>query len=291
VIDAYRVEILEPRLLPSGATSVQFGYRIAMLVSGAGALYLASALPWSTVYAIMAALVVVGVAVALAGREPAAGASESQEPEGAAAWFERAVLQPFVEFARRPGWAGVLLFVVFFKLGDAFAGVMTNPFLIDLGFSKIDIANVVKVFGFGATMLGLVAGGVLINVVGLRRALWITGFLQLATNLVFVAQAEIGADLAFLALTIALENLAGGMGSAVFVAYISGLTNISFTATQYALLSSLAVAGRTWLSTPSGYIAEATGWAGFFFVSAAVAIPGLIMLYWLMREGARTRIA
>jgi len=291
VIDAYRVEILEPRLLPSGATSVQFGYRIAMLVSGAGALYLASALPWSTVYAIMAALVVVGVAVTLASREPAAGASESQEPEGAAAWFERAVLQPFVEFARRPGWAGVLLFVVFFKLGDAFAGVMTNPFLIDLGFSKIDIANVVKVFGFGATMLGLVAGGVLINIVGLRRALWITGTLQLATNLVFVAQAEIGADLAFLALTIALENLAGGMGSAVFVAYISGLTNISFTATQYALLSSLAVAGRTWLSTPSGFIAEATGWAGFFFVSAAVAIPGLIMLYWLMREGARTRIA
>jgi PAT family beta-lactamase induction signal transducer AmpG len=290
VIDAYRVEILETRLLPSGATSVQFGYRIAMLVSGAGALYLAAVLPWSSVYAIMAALILVGVGVTLAGSEPAGSAVEPSQAEDLGAWFERAVIQPFAEFARRPGWAGVLLFVVFFKLGDAFAGVMTNPFLIDIGFSKVDIASIVKVFGFGATMLGLVAGGVLMNVVGLRRALWITGILQLATNLVFVLQAEIGADLAFLALTIALENLAGGMGSAVFVAYISGLTNISFTATQYALLSSLAVAGRTWLSTPSGYIAEATGWVGFFFVSAAVAVPGLILLYWLMREGARTRI-
>lgn len=289
VIDAYRVEILETRLLPAGSTAVQFGYRIAMLVSGAGALYLASVLPWHVVYQIMAALVLIGVVVTLAGSEPATPDEEKRAFEFSV-WFERAAIQPFVEFMKRPGWLGVLAFVAFFKLGDAFAGVMTNPFLIDLGFSKIDIANVVKIFGFGATMIGLIVGGLLMNAVGLRRALWITGILQLLTNLVFALQATMGADLGFLALTIALENLAGGMGSAVFVAYISSLTNVAFTATQYALLSSLAVVGRTWLSTPTGYVADTTGWVGFFVVSALVALPGLIMLGWLMRPGAKTRV-
>lgn len=289
VIDAYRVEILDVRQLPAGATSVQFGYRIAMLVSGAGALYLASVLPWSVVYAVMAGLVLVGVVVTLFGAEPAAAAEASQS-FAFASWFRRAAIEPFSDFMSRSGWLGILAFVAFFKLGDAFAGIMTNPFLIELGFSKIDIANVVKVFGFGATMLGLVIGGLLMNAIGLRRSLWITGVLQLATNLVFAVQATMGADLGFLALTIALENLAGGMGSAVFVAYISSLTNIAFTATQYALLSSLAVVGRTWLSTPSGFVAQEIGWIWFFFVSAAVALPGLIMLGWLMRPGAKTRV-
>ncbi|MBM3556542.1 MAG: AmpG family muropeptide MFS transporter, partial [Alphaproteobacteria bacterium] len=191
VIDAYRVEILERRLLPSGATAVQFGYRIAMLVSGAGALYLATFVGWSTTYAVMAGLLLVGVIATLANPEPEQSPATSAVPEGAVAWLRRAVLDPFADFLRRPGWLAILAFIVLYKFGDAFAGVMTSPFLIDIGFSKIEIANVVKVFGFGATMAGLVLGGVLMNAVGLVRSLWICGLLQLGSNLVFCLQAAV----------------------------------------------------------------------------------------------------
>ncbi|MBM3568780.1 MAG: AmpG family muropeptide MFS transporter [Alphaproteobacteria bacterium] len=280
VVDAWRVEILERELLPAGATSVQLGYRIAMLTSGAGALYLASALPWATVYAVMAGLMAIGVATTLLGPEPEAPADPGG---GIGQRIVRAVVHPFVEFAGRPGWPVLLAFVLFYKFGDAFAGVMTNPFLVDIGFSKIDIANVAKVFGFGASLAGLALGGVLMNAVGVTRALWICGILQLLTNLMFVVQARAGADLGLLALTIGLENLAGGMGSAAFVAYISGLCALSYTATQYALLSALAAVGRTLLSTSSGWIAQQLGWELFFVASAVAAIPGLLLLAWVGR--------
>jgi hypothetical protein len=203
----------------------------------------------------------------------------------ALAWLYIAVVCPFAEFMSRPAWAAILLFVIFYKFGDSLAGVMTFPFLDDIGFSKIDIANVAKVFGFGATLVGLALGGALMAGVGLYQSLWICGILQLVSNLMFVVQAMAGADITLLALTIGLENLAGGMGTAVFVAYLSSLCNVAYTATQYALLSSLMVVARTWLSSSGGALAEWLDWIGFFLLTTGAALPGLILLWWLGRTG------
>jgi PAT family beta-lactamase induction signal transducer AmpG len=304
VIDAYRVEVLAERQYAAGAAAIVFGYRVGMLVSGAGALYLASTLPWSWVYTAMAALVGIGMVTVLLNPEPeVAETPEAVAREDAArnwlaarphlprpagralAWLNVAVLGPFAEFVARPGWAGILAFVVLYKFGDSLAGVMTFPFLADIGFTKIDIANVAKVFGFAATLAGLALGGGLMAGAGLYRSLWICGLLQLASNLMFAVQAVVGADLAMLALTIGLENLAGGMGTAVFVAYLSSLCNVAYTATQYALLSSFMVVARTWLSSSGGVLAEAFDWVGFFLLTTGAALPGLLLLAWLRRAG------
>lgn len=308
VIDAYRVEVLEEHQFAAGAAAIVFGYRVGMLVSGAGALYLASAFAWPIVYAAMAALVLVGVATVLLNPEPAVKetpesiARENEvrdwlaaKPQlsgrlGAAlAWIYVAVICPFAEFMARPGWVAILLFVVFYKFGDSLAGVMTFPFLDDIGFTKIDIASVAKVFGFAATLAGLALGGALMAGVGLYRSLWICGVLQLASNLMFAIQAMAGANIALLAATIGLENLAGGMGTAVFVAYLSSLCNVAYTATQYALLSSFMVVARTWLSSSGGALAEWLDWIGFFLLTTAAAVPGLILLWWLGRAGMAAR--
>ena len=308
VIDAYRVEILEERQLAAGAAAIVFGYRVGMLVSGAGALYLASVVAWPLVYAVIAALVLVGVATVLLNPEPSvADISETRESvceieawcaarphlsrrfSAALAWLYIAVVCPFAEFMSRPAWMAILLFVIFYKFGDSLAGVMTFPFLDDIGFSKIDIANVAKLFGFGATLVGLALGGALMAGVGLYRSLWICGILQLASNLMFAVQAMAGANIMLLALTIGLENLASGMGTAVFVAYLSSLCNVAYTATQYALLSSFMVVARTWLSSSGGVLAEWLDWAGFFLLTAGAAVPGLILLWWLGRAGLAAR--
>ena len=311
VIDAYRVEILDPDQYAAGAANTVFGYRIGMLVSGAGALFLADRMPWSTVFIIMAAIQGVGLAVALLRPEPPVHGRQALAEERAASerllrrfpslgvslrraltWIYVAAVAPFHEFLTRNGIrtaVAILAFIVFYKFGDALAGTMTNPFLLLIGFTKTEIAEVVKLFGFVATLVGLAVGGVLIKLIGLFRALLLCGLLQLASNLLFAAQAMIGTDLAFLALTIGFENLAGGMGSAVFVAYISSLCNLAFTATQYALLSSLAVVGRTLLSTGGGAVAEAVGWVEFFVLTAAAAVPGLLLLFYLRRLGLGVR--
>jgi PAT family beta-lactamase induction signal transducer AmpG len=300
VIDAYRVEILKRDQYAAGAATTVFGYRIAMLVSGAGALFLADRMAWEAVYLIMAAVQGVGILAVLLNPEPAANGSETLAREGAVAdrlagrrervvaWIYMAVVAPFHEFMTRSGVKTafvILAFVVFYKFGDALAGTMTNPFLIKIGFTKSEIAEVVKLFGFVATLVGLALGGVVVKAMGLFRALLLCGVLQLVSNLVFAVQAQLGADLGFLAVTIGFENLAGGMGSAVFIAYISALCNLAFTATQYALLSSLAVVGRTMLSTGGGALAEAVGWVDFFILTAVAAVPGLLILFWLRRLG------
>jgi PAT family beta-lactamase induction signal transducer AmpG len=285
VIDAYRVEILDPRQYGAGAAAVQFGYRIAMLVSGAGALLLAQFTgSWFVTYAGMAALVGLGVLTVLANPEPAAAAPSSPPPPGGR--LRRAVVAPFADMVRRRGWAilAVLAFVLLYKLGDAFAGVMANPFYIKIGFSKAEIAAVSKLFGFGATILGTFLGGVVVARYGLWKSLLLCGVLQMLSNLMFAWQATIGADLSALTLTIAVENLSGGLGSAAFVAYISSLCNLTYTGTQYALLSSLAAVGRTVVASSAGRLAERMGWVDFFILSTLVAAPGLILLLLLRKR-------
>jgi len=279
VIDAYRVEILDDSNQGAGAAAIVFGYRIGMLISSAGALFLAHYAGWFVTYSIMAAIIMLGAVTVMLTGEPS-HASESKS-KNLTDWFRLAVFEPFREFTSRNGWVWVLLFIILYKLGDAFAGVMTGPFVIDLGFDKTDYAKIVKLYGFVALMVGSFIGGSMIFKLGLLKSLWVAGILQMLSNLMFVGQAYVGQSEGFLIATIMIENLAGGLGTTIFVAYISKLCNRQYTATQYALFSSLAATGRTWLSASSGYVVDATNWMTFFAISTVIAIPGLLLLLYV----------
>lgn len=291
VIDAYRIELLRPEEQGAGAAATQWGYRFGMLAASAGALYAASFGGWRFAYALMAALIGVGMAAVWFTPEP--GGVRLPEPlpgrtglARAAAWLRRAVLAPFSDMLTRPGVVAILAFVILYKFGDALAGTMSNPLYVSLGFTKVEVANIGKLYGFAASLAGLALGGVAVLRLGVLRALLVCGVLQMLANLMYALQAWAGHDRAMLALTIGIENLTGGMGSAAFVAYLSGLCNIAFTATQYALLSSLAAVGRTTLSASGGALADALGWGPFFVLSTAACLPGLALLVWIMRQEA-----
>jgi PAT family beta-lactamase induction signal transducer AmpG len=229
----------------------------------------------------------VGVATVLLSHEPSV-ARPTTIPGSLQARFGAVVREPFADFIRRPGWLLILLFVVFFKFGDALAGNMTAAFVLrGVGFEKTEYARVVKVFGFAAVLIGGFVGGWVYRVAGTVRSLWIAGMAQMISNLLFVWQARVGRELSALMLTIGVENLAGGLGSVIFVAYLSGLCrNRAYTATQYALLSALAAVGRTILASSGGWFAEELGWVSFFLLTTAAALPGLALLWWLTRRGA-----
>ena len=302
VVDAYRVEILEERQYGAGAGMVVMGYRIGMLVSGAGALYLASYVGWFEVYAAMAALITIGIVTILLNPEPkAVETAESiarderltsylaHRPDlhswkvSTLAWLYGAVVCPFADFMGRRGWVVILLFILLYKFGDALVGVMANPFYLEIGFSKIEIANISKLFGFAATLIGAFLGGFLVKKLGVMSSLLVCGVLQMLSNLMFAVQAVIGHNLSVLALTIGIENIAGGMGTAAFIAYLMGLCNRTYTMTQYALFSSLfAIAGRIF-SVPGGWLADNIDWVSYFLLTTLAAVPGLVLLIWMMR--------
>ena len=287
VIDAYRIDILDEDQQGAGAAMTQAGYRFGLLASGAGALYLATDIDWSLVYGIMAGLVLIGFITALRAPIPKADKASKATVHAGENWFRTAVAAPFVEFFQRNNPAVglvILTFILLYKFGDAFAGVMANPFYINIGFTKIEIANVSKIFGVVATLLGVFTGGLLVKRYGILNSLLYCGILQMFSNLMFAAQASIGADVRFLFLTIGIENMSGGMGSAAFVAYLSVLCNTKYTGTQYALFSSFMAFGRTWLSASSGWIADQTNWVTFFVISTFVALPGLLLLLVMMRR-------
>ncbi len=292
VIDAYRVEILPAHEQGAGAAMVVLGYRLGMIVSTAGALFLATEMGWMLAYIIMAALIPISWLAIILGGEPKIADSESEKENNhfpAAAhslkiWIKDHIITPLTDFMERREWLAILLFILLYKLGDAFIGTMTNPFLINIGFSKNQIATVVKLYGVIATIIGSFIGGILVSRIGMMKTLWICGIGHALTNLMFVAQAQVGADEMFLAFSISLENISGGMGTAAFVAFISSLVNLRFTATQYALLSSFSAFGRTWLATPAGFFAEKLGWEAFFILSVILAIPGLFVLWWLTKR-------
>ncbi len=276
VVDAYRREDLTDRELGLGSSLYVNGYRVGMLLAGSGGLILADHIPFSQVYLIMAASLGVGVVTTLVAREP-------RVAEGTPASFREAVLEPFVEYFSRDGAVAILAFILLYKIGDQMATTMTMPFYMDLGFSKTEIGAVAKLFGFWATIAGGLAGGVIMLKLGIWRSLWIFGFLQAASTTGFALLAIMGHSLAVLAAVIAGENFAGGMGTAAYVAYMASITNKKFTATQYALLSSLMGIPRVLASAPTGYIAEFTGWPLFFVLCAAAAVPGLVLLKFIRR--------
>lgn len=295
VVDAYRIDILADYQQGAGAAMTQAGYRLGMLASGAGALFLAERVSWSKVYASMAVLMVVGIVTILLSPEPEGdrkspasadyrSASKSILTAGPLlAWLEGAVVAPFREFLQRPGVGTVLAFILLYKFGDAFAAVMANPFFVDIGFTNSEIASIGKVFGLFATLAGVFVGGIMVSRCRIMATLLGCGILQMLSNLMFSVQAMVGHDLALLAVTIGVENLTGGMGSAAFIAYLSLLCKAAYSATQYALLSSFMAVGRTVLSSGAGWMAAHLDWGLFFVVSTIAAAPGLLLLLWKHR--------
>jgi MFS transporter, PAT family, beta-lactamase induction signal transducer AmpG len=292
VIDAYRVEILAPDQQGPGAGLIQTGYRIAMLVSGAGALIVAAHAGWFAAYATMAALLGTGTLVFLFGPEPepiasTAGRTGVNRWEAVRQWFATSVGGPFADFMKRPSWAVIVLFIVGYKLGEALAGVMAMPLYVSLGFSLDEIAAISKMVGFVATVVGALAGGVLTARLGVMRALLLCGLLQSAGNLFYVLQAVGGHRLDYLALCVTVENLTSAMAGAALIAYLSGLCSPAYTATQYALLSSLAAVGRTLVASSGGILADRLGWVAFFLLTAVATLPALALLVWLARGAAK----
>lgn len=276
VFDAYRADVLEAPERGAGAAVSVLGYRIAMLVSGGLALILVDGwLSWAQAYWLMAALMLVGAAATWAALEP-------QVQGKAPATLAEAVREPFAEFFSRGGAVALLVLIVLYKLGDAFAGVLTTVFLLrGAGFSLTDVGWANKWLGVGATILGLVAGGALMAKLRLYKSLLLFGVLQALTNLGFMALALAGKSYPLMIAVVAAENLCGGMGTAAFVALLMALCDRRFSATQYALLSALAALGRVYVGPAAGAMVEALGWSSFFFATFLAALPGLALLAWI----------
>ncbi len=297
VVDAFRVESLPESEQAAGMASYVAAYRIGLLVSTAGALFLVSAFEdtglvrssaWMWGYIVMAGLVLIGTLTALAATEPAQSRVAEDAKTGESAFMRvlKAAVGAFSEFlTRKDAWAA-LAFIVLFKFTDAFSGAMTAPFVIDLGFTKNEYAAIVKGVGLAATLLGGFAGGFLARAYPITTCLWIGGLMQAVANLSFSWLALVGVNQWALAFAITAENFTSAIGTVIFVAYLSAqCRNPLHTATQYALLTALAAVGRTYLSSGAGYVAEATGWPIFFVICMLVAIPSLILLAWLQRRG------
>jgi PAT family beta-lactamase induction signal transducer AmpG len=280
VVDAYRREDLADNELGLGSSLYVNGYRVGMLLAGSGGLILADHFSFREVYLMMAASLLIGVLTTLFCREP-------EVAEGTPQTFREAVLQPFVEYFTRDSALLILLFILFYKIGDQMASTMTTPFYLDIGFTKTQIGAVAKLFGFWATIGGGLLGGIMLLRLGIFRSLWLFGILQAVSTAGFSLLALMGPSLTGLAAVIGFENLTGGMGTAAYVAYMASITNKKFTATQYALLSSLMGIPRVLASAPTGFMAKFMGWPAFFLACALVAVPGLVLLRWV--PGFRTR--
>ena len=279
-IDAYRTEVLRERERGIGAAVSVTGYRIAMLVSGALALILSEYLGWRVTYMLMALIMSIGVVSVWLGPEP-------EDPGTHPTSMKDAVEGPFREFFSRPGVWSLLALIVLYKLGDAFAGSLTTTFLIrGVNFSVGEVGAINKGMGLASTIIGALFGGVLMARLRLFRSLLIFGILQAVSNLSFMVLALVGKSYPLMIFTIAFENLAGGMGTAAFVAFLMVLCNHNYTATQFALLSALASLGRVFVGPLSGVLVDGMGWTVFFFSTFLFALPGLALL-WIMREVVR----
>jgi PAT family beta-lactamase induction signal transducer AmpG len=300
VIDAFRVESLDDSEQAAGMASYVAAYRIGMLVSTAGALFLVTGFEdfgfgkdtaWALGYITMAAFVLIGLATAVLATEPARSAEARAErlrhpADSPIKRVAGAAIGAFSEFLTRDVALVALAFVILYKFCDAFAGAMTTPFVIDLGFSRNDYAAIVKGVGLAATLVGGFAGGFIARAYPLATSLWIGAFLQMASNLVFAGLAIAGQSYWALTACIVAENFTGAIGTVIFVAYLSALCQSPLhTATQYALLTALSAIGRTYLSSGAGFVAEFTGWAWFFAISALAALPSLALLWWLQARG------
>jgi PAT family beta-lactamase induction signal transducer AmpG len=272
-LDAYRTDVLQDREMGAGAAVFVLGYRIAMISTGALAFFLADRIQWPAVYLVLSTLLVVGIATTFIAPEPVLSDAPPKT------LFEAVVL-PFADFFQRVGPRAVLvlLFIVVYKYSDSLAGSMTTPFLLQAGFSQSEVGAVFLGVGVIATIAGVIVGGAMIGKVGINRALWIFVVFQGLSNLTYYGLSLSGKNHAFMVAAIITENFGLGLVSAVMTAYIMEMCNKRFTATQFALLSSLMAASRDILVAPAGKLVESTGWPGFFLITVAMAIPPLVLL-------------
>lgn len=279
VIDAYRIELIKKEDQGLAAGFYIYGYRIGMLISGAAALAMSQFFAWEKVFIAMAGCMSIAAVITLFIEE----SRKNWQPkyDNLPSWFKISVIEPFKDFSNHNNWFLILLFIAFFKLADAFAGNLTLPFLLDIEFTKVEIASIVKTFGLFATLFGVFCGGIIVKKLGIVKSLWIAAVAQIVSNLVFSYLANVGHNTELLYAVIFIENFSGGIGDAVFVTYLSSLCSIEFSATQYSLLISLATFARSMLSSSAGIVAEKLGWYYFFIFSAVIALPGLVFLYFV----------
>lgn len=309
-IDAYRIEAVSRDRQGAMAATYVFGYRVALLTAGAGALHIAASGSWSFAYATMAMLMGVGMLTTLIIREPEVSADQQTQQleervvaylartrqrgwrRDLTAWFIGAVVGPFMDFFRRFGWAAflILAFIGVFRISDIFMGVMANPFYLDLGFSKTQIANIAAAFGLAMTLTGAAIGGLLVMRFGIMRMLLATALLAPLTNLTFSWLATIGPQTYGLVLAIMADNISAGLAVSVFIAYLSSLTNTAYTATQYALFSSIMTLPGQFFGGFTGVLVENIGWFWFFVSSALIGVPAIILALILMRVANPDRI-
>lgn len=277
VIDAYRTDLLDEHERGAGAAASMTAWRIGALVSGGLGLILADHLGWQNTYLLMAGLMAIGIAGSLFAPEP-------DEQVKAPRNMKEAVWGPFRDFFSRRGAITLLVAIVLYKLGDAYAETLSTVFLLKLSFSLSEVGEINKVLGMVATIVGAAVAGSLMVRLGLFRSLLSFGIFQLLSILSFMVLALVGKNYGLMAFAVTFEKLCGGMGTAAFVALLMSLCNKRFTATQYALLSSLASLGRVFVGPTSGYLVEALGWAHFFLFAAIAALPGLFLIYFLKSE-------
>lgn len=290
VIDAYRIEILPDDELPHGTANNQFGYRLGAFAAGVGTIAMASPegfnLGWERAYGFTAFCIIPGIIAAFwAGRGLHDKVLEREPPMPAGKWLETTIIGPFREFLRRRGALLILLFVLIYKLGDAMGQIMLNPMIVELGFSDTEFIIINKGVGFWGLLVGIALAAPFMAWLGMGRALFVSGLLMMFSNGMFAILASQGHSTTWLTIAVATEQVTSGMGLTVFVTYLSGLSNLAYTATQFALLSSFAAVGRTWLSAPAGIAAEQFGWVGFWLMTMAVAVPGMVLLWLLWRKG------
>jgi len=273
VYDAYKIDALEDRELGAGAAIGVLGYRIALLVTGSLAFVLADQMPWPMVYALMSLLMLIGIGASIWAPEPVV--------TGKPQTMGDAVVLPFRDFFQRMGgvWFVVIMFfTIVYQLSDRLGQNMVTPFLLATGFTQTVIGAIQGGIGLISTIVGVIAGGAIIARIGVNKALWAFLGLQIASNLAYYWIALAGDDRGILTIAIIIENLSGGMVTAVFVAYLMSLCSRQFSATQFALLSSVMAAARDVLVTPAGAIAESTGWPAFFLITVAAGLPAALML-------------
>lgn len=280
LIDAYRIESLDPSEYAAGGGVEVFGYRLGMIIAGGFALSLSDSYSWSTVYLIMGLFMAVGILTTLVCKEPAASKKIDLEKKS----LKTVIVDPFLEFIKRPGWVWVLFFIILYRFGDNLIGQMSTVFYQKLGFSGTEIGMVTKTFGIWMVVVGGLVGGAIAKRIGIMKTLMFGGILHVISNGFFILLALHGHSMPCLYGTIISENLSGGIMTSAFVAYLSRLCNINFTATQYALLSALMAIGRVFVQSTSGFLADRFDWVTFFLIASAAALPGLALLGYLMKR-------
>ena len=281
--DAFRREYLTDEELGLGSSVHQYGYRTAMwFAGGLGVSLVGSSLinDWKELYYLQAALMVIGIGVTLWAPEPKSEISETRMS------MKAAFIEPFKDLLRRKNGLVILFFVMCFKLGDAMSGAMLSPFYVKMGYSNFDIGLIAKFYGSIAALFGLFIGSTIVYMLGVFRSLWIFGFLQALSTGLFALITFTGPERWALAVTVCFEDITAGMGSAAFITYLASITNKKYTATQFAILASVATLGRNFLSGFSGNMVNALGWAPFFYTCALIAVPGMVLLYVVSKSQA-----